>query len=142
MDRGVSLRNPECQVHFVLGNHDAHQGVVDKLCGYAGRNPRFQWHPYFLRLSSYLFLHGDIVDGEYDHDRLDARRRVSRHFLARSRLKHVLYQAVAHLRALRVLTIALSERRILARINAYVEKIGHDASNGGQMSISDTPTSK
>jgi UDP-2,3-diacylglucosamine pyrophosphatase LpxH len=52
---------PNCEVHYVLGNHDAvtpFQAALERL---AKRHHSFHWHEFVCRMEAGLFLHGDVV---------------------------------------------------------------------------------
>ncbi len=52
---------PDCQVHYVLGNHDCLTGFKPALSKLATARKQFHWHEYHLRLGDSLFLHGDCT---------------------------------------------------------------------------------
>ena len=52
--------NPNCQVHYVMGNHDCPARFAVHLEELAQRTPNFNWHPSHVRIGSNLFLHGDL----------------------------------------------------------------------------------
>ena len=58
---------PECQVHFVVGNHDCTAAFLNELSSLARSLPRFQWHEHLLRLGPSLFFHGDCAHRRMDH---------------------------------------------------------------------------
>ena len=53
--------HPHCQVHYVMGNHDASARFAEQLKVLAGELGNFEWHPSHVRLGNALFLHGDLV---------------------------------------------------------------------------------
>ena len=67
-------RQPQCEVHFILGNHDCLLGFQRALTGLAANAPRFHWHAWQLRLGSALFLHGDCAEACMDALELQRRR--------------------------------------------------------------------
>ena len=67
-------RHPQCEVHFLLGNHDCLSGFQRTLTPLAARAPRFHWHAWQLRLGSALFLHGDCAEASMDGIELQRRR--------------------------------------------------------------------
>ncbi|MFW5860335.1 MAG: metallophosphoesterase [Planctomycetota bacterium] len=54
-------RAPACQVHYVLGNHDAIAPWVHRLRAMTCHLPNLSLHETSLRLGEWLFLHGDLV---------------------------------------------------------------------------------
>ena len=67
-------RHPQCEVHFILGNHDCLLGFQQALATLAANAPRFHWHAWQLRLGSALFLHGDCAEASMDALELQSRR--------------------------------------------------------------------
>ena len=53
---------PQCHFHLVLGNHDYHQALIDRLAKLEKQVPNLSWHRYYVRLGSSVFLHGDVAD--------------------------------------------------------------------------------
>jgi len=56
----------QCQLHYVLGNHDCLAEFVPELEGLAREHSGFYWHEYSVQLDDALFLHGDCT-----HRRMD-----------------------------------------------------------------------
>jgi len=73
--RNVAGDFPECQIHFIVGNHDCTSAFLEELRGLADDLPRFQWHEYLLRLGPALFFHGDCAHRSMDHHALRRFRR-------------------------------------------------------------------
>lgn len=70
----VLQRYPQCEIHFLLGNHDCLLGFQRALTTLAARAPRFHWHAWQVRLGSALFLHGDCAEARIDALELQSRR--------------------------------------------------------------------
>lgn len=66
---------PECQVHFIVGNHDCTTAFLEELSRLADDLPCFEWHEYLLRLGPALFFHGDCAHRPMDHQALRRFRR-------------------------------------------------------------------
>jgi UDP-2,3-diacylglucosamine hydrolase len=64
--RDLSGKFPDCQFHYVLGNHDCLAGFKERLAALSVSAPRLRWHEHALRLDSVLFLHGDCADRPMD----------------------------------------------------------------------------
>jgi UDP-2,3-diacylglucosamine hydrolase len=56
--------NPQCQVHYVLGNHDYVLAFTDALSVLTEKTDNLSCHPFHLRLGEVLFLHGDAGGGD------------------------------------------------------------------------------
>lgn len=126
----LSVRVPHCQVHFLLGNHDYHPELIDRLPGLAHEVPNFDWERYYLRLGDALFLHGDVADRKMTTARLEQRRLRFRHE-PRGRLHHRAYDLVVHANMHEVVSRALyPKRRVARRIVSYLHHIGHGPETG------------
>lgn len=53
--------HPECQIHYVLGNHDALKPFTHRVARLGGHCPNLKLHPSYLRLGHNLFMHGDLA---------------------------------------------------------------------------------
>ncbi len=123
-------QNANCEYHYILGNHDSRPEFVEQLDALASRHPNFTWHRYFARLDNCLFLHGDVADGPLDHARLDSRRQKFERKKKKTGLWHVAYDMAIHARLHRLVVLSIREMKVLRRINAYVERIGHGLDDG------------
>lgn len=53
--------HPQCQVHYVLGNHDALEPFVHRMKELDRHHRNLQVHPAWFRMGHNLFLHGDLA---------------------------------------------------------------------------------
>ena len=60
--RELAASCPQCHFHLVLGNHDYHQALIDRLVELEKEVSNLSWHRYYVRLGSSVFLHGDVAD--------------------------------------------------------------------------------
>ncbi len=123
---------PRCEFHFVLGNHDFHQGFIDRLNRLEGEWANLFWHPYFLRLGGNVFLHGDVADGRATPESLRARRTrgLGRHH-RRGWLPNLCYDLLVASRLHKPLPFLVYPRkRVARRILAYLDNIGHGPQAG------------
>lgn len=60
LEKFVQAR-PECQFHYVLGNHDHVQAFMDEMHELAERTHNLSWDPYYVKIGNALFLHGDCT---------------------------------------------------------------------------------
>ena len=125
--------HPACRFEFILGNHDATPVFVEQLDTFAGQHSHFHWHRYYLRRESCLFLHGDIADGETNHDRLEDRRGRCGRDTPQHPTTHLLYEFAvrAHLHRLAG-SVAHPEKRVLRHLLEYSNHIGHGPEDGIQ----------
>ncbi|HOK09389.1 MAG TPA: metallophosphoesterase [Candidatus Hydrogenedens sp.] len=72
--RSIVLKNPKCQIHLNLGNHDHHRQFCQLLTQLENELPNFSWHPYYLRIGNIVFLHGDASIRKMRHSQLQKYR--------------------------------------------------------------------
>ncbi len=121
---------PECQFHFVLGNHDDHPALVAQLPGLATAYTNFYWDRFYLRLGDAIFLHGDAADHRVSVDVLRIRRERFSHD-PRRKWAHGLYTLVVRTHLHRVIPLAVYPPATVAnRLLKYLREIGHGPENG------------
>ncbi len=120
----------DCKVHFLLGNHDDHPLLHDRLPGLAANYPRFDWSRFYYRFGDTLFLHGDVADKKSSATELEEQRNRFKHG-SRSLLHHRLYDIVVRTN-LHLLppTAAYPKRKVARRILNYMNLIGQGADAG------------
>ncbi|OUT54858.1 Calcineurin-like phosphoesterase superfamily domain protein [Stieleria bergensis] len=122
--------NPECNMHFVLGNHDSHPIFVDRLESIAQRHTNFHWHRYFVRMDQCLFLHGDVADGKLAHDQLDRRRQKIEAKKPRRKHWHVAYDLAIKAKLHHLAMMSIRELKVLKCIRQYADQIQHSTAEG------------
>jgi UDP-2,3-diacylglucosamine hydrolase len=122
---------PNCAFYYLLGNHDAHPDFVSELDRLAFDRPRLVWQPYVLRLGRCVFLHGDVLDGDFQHEMVDARRRKHQDQPIPQAYRHWLYEAVVMARLHR-LAVHVVKRQVtvLKTLSRYLAEQGYSASSG------------
>ncbi len=117
--------NPNCRFHFLLGNHDYHPALIQRLPALASRLPNFAWEHFVLRMGDTIFLHGDVADRHScTQSLLEARRSGFRHE-SLSRMHHGAYQMVVRSHLHRLIPQAVYPRkRVAKRILHYLRNIG------------------
>jgi UDP-2,3-diacylglucosamine pyrophosphatase LpxH len=130
--------NPDCQIHYLLGNHDASQAFVERLSELSQVYANLEWHPHLLRLHDCVFLHGDIIDArlpleEDFHDRLDALRQRKEERAPPAKFQHTLYDAAVQARVHRLVAhVANPNARVLTRVTRYLDWAGYSPEVGIQ----------
>lgn len=130
--------NPHCDVHYILGNHDANPEMTHRLMGLAQRKGSFQVHPHLLRLEDAVFLHGDIIDAnlpfnEKFHAALDQRRHRGEQRRRPPWIQHRMYDAVVKTRIHRLVAHAANANpRVLDRVSRYLDWAGYGRETGVQ----------
>jgi UDP-2,3-diacylglucosamine hydrolase len=126
-----TARHSHCQFHYVLGNHDSVRPFIDALDAFAAARPNLAWDPYYVRLGTSVFLHGDV-----------AHRRMSAHDLARQRSQCALHRRRGEVwnrvwdaafdagvqKA--VVRMASPTRRVVERVHHYLDAVGHGPATG------------
>ncbi len=130
--RRLVAPHPECKFHFILGNHDAHRRFTDSLAEFAAATRNFSWHPYYVRLGDSLFLHGDVAERPaMDHDTLNAYRARWCRDHKHGPVANGFYDAAMAAHLHRAIGSAVHPvRRVVRRLAAYAERIGHGLMNG------------
>jgi UDP-2,3-diacylglucosamine hydrolase len=121
---------PGCSVHFLLGNHDDHPLLHERLPRLAAPENHFDWNRFYLRLGDTLFLHGDVADRTVTAAGLEEQRNQFHHG-SRSPLQHRLYKMAvqAHLHRLAPPAV-YPKKRVARRILSYMEHIGQGPETG------------
>lgn len=60
--RALMDRNPACEIHYVLGNHDRHPAFQAALEELRAERPQLEVYPLYAKIGSNLFLHGDLPE--------------------------------------------------------------------------------
>ncbi|MBX3441294.1 MAG: metallophosphoesterase [Planctomyces sp.] len=128
--RDMAVQAPQSRIHFLLGNHDDHRDLVARLPGLCEELPNFNWHRFYLRLGSSVFLHGDAADGRLTAERLLRRRETFRHCAAAS-WKHDAYHWVLKTRLDQIVCRAVHPQRLVVRrLLAYLRDIQQGPEQG------------
>ncbi len=127
----LAWKCPDCEFHFLLGNHDYHGAFIRRLIELDKDAANLCWHRFYVRLGSSMFLHGDVADRKMDSEKLaDARSRWiddSR----KGRFLHLLYDLAVLARLHKPIPYLAYPKRIVARrILAYLKHIGHGPGDG------------
>ena len=59
--------HPNCTIYYILGNHDAFEGLASRVDELSTRVENFQWRPAYLRMGSVLLTHGDLFWHQQRH---------------------------------------------------------------------------
>ena len=129
--RELATSCPQCHFHLVLGNHDYHQALIDRLVVLEKQVSNLSWHRFFVRLGSSVFLHGDVADKTMDARRLAEAREEWLDGRRRGPFLSALYDVVVITRLHRsVPQLVYAKRIVVRRILKYLESIGQGPSNG------------
>ncbi|MBI2424046.1 MAG: metallophosphoesterase [Candidatus Hydrogenedentes bacterium] len=129
--RSFSYRHAPCQVHVNLGNHDHVQKFMDALDRLSRELGNLSWHPYYLRVGSTLFLHGDVANRKMNHRDLERYRASWLHHKKQGRIRNQIYDVAFGAKAhVAISRLAFPHKRTLRRVAAYLDDIGHSAGDG------------
>lgn len=122
---------PSTQFHFLLGNHDYHQGFIDRLGELEQRVTNLAWHRFYYRHGGNMFLHGDVADRKTTAAMLAGQRAQWLHRKKRGPMMSRLYDLVVMTRIHRPIPYVVHRRRTVARrILAYLRGIGQGPEHG------------
>lgn len=124
--------HPQCQFHFVLGNHDCNKKFVARLDALASQTPNLSWYEDYVRIGHSVFLHGDVADGNPTAATLALRRQKWHHDESRPGVfKNMMYDMVVHAQLHKMVGhLANPQARVAAKLATYLEEIGHGPKNG------------
>ncbi len=124
---------PDCEFHYILGNHDCHPHFVRRLEQLRRGWTNFYWHTEYLRINNDVFLHGDVLDGPATSSGLAERRARWGREMPRGRVQNSLYDAAVAVRAHKaVATFLHPHQRVARRLLKYLDHIGHGSDSGLQ----------
>lgn len=123
---------PECRFELLLGNHDHHPALIERLEDLSEELPNFAWDPWFLRHGTAIFLHGDVANGFVTVEQLEVFRAHCRNHKRRpGAVRNRVYDAVIAARLHNGFSrLMFPERRVAERITRYLEHIGHCSASG------------
>jgi UDP-2,3-diacylglucosamine pyrophosphatase LpxH len=122
---------PDTQVQFLLGNHDYHAELIDRLPSVADEVHNFDWHRFFIRMGDAVFLHGDVADRRMTAQMLEQRRAKWTNHRPPSRYQSRAYDLVVKTRVHVLVPRAVYPRRTVARrILSYLEDINQGPGSG------------
>ena len=122
---------PDCRFHYVMGNHDYHQTLMDRFDHLAAKHDNFSWKPFYLRLGCSVFLHGDAADRMATGEELAEARMRWLYKRKRGRVANRLYDlAVKRRLHMPVVHLARTKKTTAKRILAYLRDVGQGPSSG------------
>lgn len=120
-----------CHFHLVLGNHDYHQVLIDRLVRLEKQISNLSWYPFYVRLGTSVFLHGDVAERRMDARRLSKARSEWLDRRRRGPFMSKMYDVVVLTRLHKpVPHLVFSKRIVVRRIFRYLESIGQGPADG------------
>ena len=120
---------PDCQFHYLLGNHDCAPPLVEKLSEVSQSHANLDIHPYVLRIEDRIFLHGDVADRLTDQQQLEWNRERRPFEESKGSFANGAYNTVVGLKLHRLATKWYHPRRVAERILHYLDSIGQGKSS-------------
>ncbi len=128
---GLIEAAPDCRIHALLGNHDHHPVMMDRLRHLANKQAHFNWHPLYLRIGGGIFLHGDAANFRMNASRLQTFRDRCAAKPQKDPRLNALYDAAIKSRLHTLCARAAYPHRIVARrLSRYLDEIGHGPESG------------
>jgi UDP-2,3-diacylglucosamine hydrolase len=121
---------PNCQFHYLLGNHDCAPQLVEKLDEVSDSHANLEIHPYVLRIDDRVFLHGDVVDRLTNQQQLEHARQRRPYEESKGDLANAAYNTVFGLQLQRVATKWYYPSKVAARILHYLDSIEQGKASG------------
>jgi UDP-2,3-diacylglucosamine pyrophosphatase LpxH len=129
--RELATSCPNCEFHLVLGNHDYHQALIDRLVELEKQVANLSWHHFYVRLGSSVFLHGDVADKTMNAQMLAEAREEWLDHRRRGSFMSALYDVVVMTRLHKpVPHLVYAKRIVVRRILKYLESIGQGPADG------------
>jgi UDP-2,3-diacylglucosamine pyrophosphatase LpxH len=121
---------PNCQFHYLLGNHDCAPPLVEKLDEVSASIANLKIHPYVLRIDNRVFLHGDVADRLTDQQQLEFNRHRRPYEESKGGLANTAYNTVVGMKLHRLATHWYPPHRVAERILHYLDSIGEGKASG------------
>lgn len=116
--------NPECHVHYLLGNHDCLPELSERLVAMSRQDSRLHVHEFFLRMGDTIFLHGEPADFYTDQQQLENRRQKFKRHEKKSRFSNVMYDLAVQLRLHKLINyIVHPDTKVAARLIHYLNSV-------------------
>ena len=129
--RELAESAPRCHFHLVLGNHDYHRALIDRLAKLEKQVSNFSWHRYYVRLGSSVFLHGDVADKTMNAEMLAAARDQWLDRRRRGPFMSARYDVVVMTRLHKpVPHLVYAKRIVVRRISKYLDSVGQGSRDG------------
>ena len=114
--------NPDCEVHFVMGNHDYHRIFMQDLRVLKKNYPHFEWHRWYLRKDNKIFMHGDVADGAKNNGDLKKSRAKHLNDDKQHPVSHFAYDVAVKAKIHKYLPMMARPKKLVAkRIVHYLE---------------------
>jgi len=118
------------RVLFLLGNHDDHPELIERLPYLSAELQTFEWERFYYRLGDTLFLHGDVADRTMTAACLQSQREAFHHG-SRSEFHNKMYDVAIKAQLHRLAPPAVyPKKRVAKRLLNYMNDVGHGPDSG------------
>ena len=124
----LALAAPNCELFYVLGNHDRLAFFAAHLEALAAERARFHWHPTHVRIGPCLFLHGDLTFDRTCPDPFGVSMRPTHR--VRGAAMNLGYRALIAARVHRMAHPFFHPRRCARRISRCLQQAHPDLADG------------
>lgn len=116
---------------MLLGNHDDHPALRERLEILSGESPQLIVESYLFRVGNTVFLHGDSANPRCTEARLIRSRSRIAHHRTRGRAMNLLYDGAIRLRLHRAGANLIFPKRLVARrLLGYLGEVGQGPESG------------
>jgi UDP-2,3-diacylglucosamine pyrophosphatase LpxH len=116
---------------MLLGNHDDHPALRERLEVLAGESPQLVVETYLFRVANTVFLHGDSANPRCTEAKLIRSRSRTAHHRTRGRAMNLLYGGAIRLRLHRAGANLIFPKRLVARrLLGYLGEVGQGPESG------------
>lgn len=128
---GLVGRNPDTRFCYLLGNHDHNDLLIARLNEINLARSNFEWHPFYVRLATTVFLHGDVTNGRTDAAKLAVSREKWQRHAQKGFFMNWLYDQVIRLGIHKAAARLMNPNRSVAeKLLYYLEEIGIGPAQG------------
>ncbi len=122
---------PDCQFHYLLGNHDSHEMFTTRLAELEKEAENLAHERFYMRIGDSIFLHGDVADEHMDAEALANSRKKWTNHKKRGHFLSRLYDLIVAMRIHSPIPYLVYPHRIVAkRLVTYLNAIGQGSDAG------------
>lgn len=124
--RDLARHCPDCEIAYLLGNHDGVRQWAERLRAIAEELPNLRWSPDYYRLGNTLFTHGDLLMGPSARPGRELVETVN----GRGQLVGKIYAAASHVGLSRIVSMSYGVRRCLRDVRRNLAALDENLTRG------------
>ncbi len=129
--RALMSAHPAHSFVLLLGNHDDHPALRERLVLLSEEAPQLRVETYLFRVANTVFLHGDSANPRCTEEKLIRSRSRTAHHRPRGRAMNLLYGGAIRLRLHRAGASLIFPKRLVARrLLGYLGEVGQGPESG------------